>query len=138
MKKQFSLRETIDARRTTRIFSTFFPTFGIVHFFSNSVIFQTVCAPIYHAHAHIYYSRGYSVLLAAFPRETEIKGACFKANRSDKRSQKNKKKREERDMIQTRAGTYSLLSTRNDLGDMQLTLHSVFPCSLHIVMENLP
>jgi len=37
-----------------------------------------------------------------------------------------------------RASTHSLFSTRNDLGDMQLTLHSVFPCSLHIVMENLP
>jgi len=36
------------------------------------------------------------------------------------------------------ASTHSLFSTRNDLGDMQLTLHSVFPCSLHIVMENLP
>ena len=34
--------------------------------------------------------------------------------------------------------TYSLLSTRKDLGDIQLTLQSVFPCSLHIVIENLP
>ena len=34
--------------------------------------------------------------------------------------------------------TYSLFNTRKDFGDMQFTLQSVFPCSLHIVIENLP
>lgn len=72
-----------------------------------------------------------SALPAAIPRGIDQRD-MFKANRMKSVTANIRKYK------RGACGTYSLFSTRNDLGDMQLTLHSVFPCSLHIVMENLP